>query len=118
MLAGCSSHVNSLPPTNNEERITKNACLRCGTCCRWPGHVFLVPEDVTLLAKHVGMGEAEFISSYTRLASNRGGLSLTEQPDGACVFLNGNTCSVYDGRPKQCREFPKGWKVEGCPESS
>ena len=38
---------------------------------------------------------------------------------GACVFLEGDRCRVYAGRPRQCRDFPRRWRVEGpCPGRS
>ena len=57
-----------------------------------------------------------FIQRHTALAKNRAQLSLMEQASGACCFLNpDNTCCVYTARPQQCRDFPHGWRVAGCP---
>ena len=91
------------------------ACLRCGACCRWPGHVLLTDPDIARLAGFVGLDEAALINRYTRLASNRAQLSLVEQGDGACIFLDGARCRVYPARPAQCRSFPHAWAVAGCP---
>ncbi|MBC8207041.1 MAG: YkgJ family cysteine cluster protein [Kiritimatiellales bacterium] len=91
-------------------------CQRCGTCCRWPGHVLLIGEDVSRMAAAMGLSETEFIDRYTHLASNRRQLSLTEYPDGRCIFLAEEGCAFYDARPGQCRNFPHTWRVaEGCP---
>ena len=24
-------------------------------------------------------------------------------------------CRIYAARPKQCRDFPRAWRVDGCP---
>jgi Fe-S-cluster containining protein len=59
------------------------------------------------------MRERAFLDRYTRLAPNRAELVLAERPDGACIFLRGNLCRVYTSRPRQCREFPVAWRVDG-----
>lgn len=91
------------------------ACRQCGTCCRWPGNVVLIPEDIADLARFLRMTEDAFVQRYTTLSANRKALSLTEKPDGSCLFLEGDRCQVYLARPRQCREFPHGWRVKGCP---
>ncbi|MBI9021270.1 MAG: YkgJ family cysteine cluster protein [Verrucomicrobia bacterium] len=91
-------------------------CQKCGICCRWEGHVLLTGEDIHRLAAATELSEKEFIERYTILAANRRQLSLSEHPDGRCIFLKENGCAVYDARPEQCRSFPRTWRVaEGCP---
>ena len=91
-------------------------CHRCGECCRWPGYVIIEKPDIAALARTLSLSESEFIDKYARLTENRGRLSLIEKPDGSCIFLENNSCSVYLARPKQCRDFPKYWTVDGgCP---
>ncbi|MEA3186543.1 MAG: uncharacterized protein QOD99_373 [Chthoniobacter sp.] len=89
------------------------ACQRCTNCCRWPGFVKLVNEDITALARFLEMGEHEFIQHYTRLRQYRDGLALTDKPNGECVFLNGRDCTVQQAKPKQCRGFPNEWNFPG-----
>ena len=97
--------------------LDRFSCSGCGECCRWPGSVVLMDEDVRMLSAHLEMDEEEFIAGHTRLAPNRQSLALLDQADGSCAFLQGNRCAVYEARPRQCREFPFGWRVqEGCPE--
>ena len=91
-------------------------CQRCGSCCRWSGHVLLSDEDIGRLAAAAGLSEETFIARYTVLAANRCQLSLADAPDGSCVLLKDGRCTLYDARPAQCRDFPRGWRVaEGCP---
>ena len=75
--------------------------------------MLLAEVDIGRLAAGLGLPEDEFIRRYTRLAFNRAQLSLTETPDGACVFLENDRCRVYAWRPGQCRRFPQDWSVSG-----
>lgn len=88
-------------------------CQRCTACCRWPGDVRLGAAEVTRLAAHVGLLEFDFIQKFTRLRQDRTGLSLIEKPNGECIFLAGNDCSVQAVKPQQCRNFPNLWNFPG-----
>ena len=88
-------------------------CQRCTACCRWPGQVRLTNEEITRLAAFKALGESDFIQQFTRLRWDSGGLALQEKPDGACVFLDGNDCSVQPVKPQQCRDFPNLWNFPG-----
>ncbi|TAL06965.1 MAG: YkgJ family cysteine cluster protein [Verrucomicrobia bacterium] len=88
-------------------------CQRCTACCRWPGQVRLSDAEITRLAAFKGMAEREFIERYTKLRSDRRGLTLLEKPNGECVFLDGNNCSVQSVKPQQCRDFPNLWNFHG-----
>jgi len=101
----------------NQEILKKFRCSGCGDCCRWTGFVLLTDLDILRIAAAAGIPEAEFIANHTRLSPNRQQLALLDQADGSCAFLKDNACSVYEGRPDQCRTFPFAWSVpEGCPE--
>ena len=65
------------------------------------------------MAVFLGLTEVDFIARYTRLRADRKGLALTEQTDGACVFLEGRDCRVQAVKPGQCRDFPNGWRFPG-----
>jgi hypothetical protein len=88
-------------------------CQRCTACCRWPGQVCLTDGEITRLAAYKGMTEHDFIQKYTRLQFERQGLALKEQPDGACIFLEGEACSVQPVKPQQCKDFPNLWNFPG-----
>jgi hypothetical protein len=88
-------------------------CQRCTACCRWPGQVRLTDAEITRLAAFKGLGENDFIQRFTRLRADRQGLALKEQPDGACIFLEGENCAVQPVKPQQCREFPNLWNFPG-----
>ncbi|MSU59224.1 MAG: YkgJ family cysteine cluster protein [Pedosphaera sp.] len=88
-------------------------CQRCTACCRWPGQVRLTDAEIARLAKFLGLRDGEFIERFTRLRDDRRGLSLVEKPNGECVFLDGNDCSVQSVKPQQCRDFPNLWNFPG-----
>ena len=88
-------------------------CQRCTACCRCPGEVRLEDGEIARLAALLKMGEVAFIQSFTRLTQDRLGLALAENPDGSCVFLKGNECTVQPVKPQQCRDFPNLWNFPG-----
>ena len=97
----------------------KNRCRRCGNCCRWHGWVRVSGEEIDAIARHLHMAAEEFIRRYTVLTGDRRGLSLTERPDGECVFLKDGTpasCLIEEVKPRQCRDFPEKWNVPGWEE--
>lgn len=70
-------------------------------------------KEITRLAEFKGLSESDFIQQFTRLRWDRGGLALQEQPDGACIFLEGEGCAVQPVKPQQCRDFPNLWNFPG-----
>ena len=88
-------------------------CQRCTACCRWPGEVRLSDGEIARMAQFRGMTEVAFIQEFTRLTVDRHGLSLVEKPNGECIFLDGNDCSVQSVKPQQCRDFPNLWNFPG-----
>ncbi|MDR2742825.1 MAG: YkgJ family cysteine cluster protein [Treponema sp.] len=85
------------------------SCTRCSACCRFePGYVFLSKTDADILAGLLGMEYNEFIKTYCRWINGYGGksrLSLKEKANYDCIFWKAG-CTVYEGRPRQCRTFP------------
>lgn len=88
-------------------------CDRCTACCRWPGQVKLTDSEITRLAAFLGLSEDGFIQRFTRVNLARNGLALLDQPDGACIFLEGNDCRLNPVKPQQCRDFPNLWNFPG-----
>jgi hypothetical protein len=84
-------------------------CQRCTACCRWPGQVLLSDAEITRLASFKNLSEHDFIQQFTRLRQDKRGLALKDQPDGACIFLEGENCAVQPVKPQKCREFPNLW---------
>ena len=88
-------------------------CQRCTACCRWPGQVLLHDTEIARLATFKGLSEHDFIQQFAKLRPDRRGLALKEQPDGACIFLEGENCAVQAVKPQKCREFPNLWNFPG-----
>ena len=89
------------------------SCQRCGACCRGPGDVILGADEAERIAALLGFALYDFTARYTRLLDDRRGLSLTERPDGACIFLRADhTCLIQAAKPQQCRGFPHAWRSE------
>ena len=88
-------------------------CQRCTACCRWPGDVKVEAPEITAIAVFLKMPEEVFLEKFTRLRTNRTGLSLIEQADDSCIFLNGNDCLINEVKPQQCRDFPNKWNFPG-----
>ncbi|MCA1962883.1 MAG: YkgJ family cysteine cluster protein [Prosthecobacter sp.] len=101
------------PPDPPANRPTYQ-CVRCGNCCRWPGDVNVTDAEVDAIAAFLGLTPQEFIATSTRLNANRTGLSIIDQPNGACLFLEGvNTCRIQPVKPAQCAGFPNVWNFPG-----
>lgn len=95
-------------------RQTSYECRQCGACCRWPGNVRISDDELISLALFMEMSTEEFTQHYTRLAHDRRGLSLIDAEDNACIMLDeANRCRIHAIKPKQCRDFPTVWSVDG-----
>ena len=59
------------------------------------------------------MKSEDFIATSTRLTGDRTGLSLLENPDGSCPYLEdtpeGPSCRLQSVKPQQCCDFPLKW---------
>jgi len=86
----------------HDEVFEKIDCLECANCCNTTSPMFF-EKDIERLSSHFKLRPADFIERYLFLDSD-GIWALKSSP---CPFLGqDNYCSVYDQRPKACREFP------------
>jgi uncharacterized protein len=86
----------------HEEAFECIDCLQCAMCCTTTGPLF-TDKDITRLAKHFKLKDIDFRDKYLRFDED-GDWVLKQVP---CPFLGAdNYCSVYDDRPKACREYP------------
>ncbi|CAN5741591.1 hypothetical protein BH09VER1_BH09VER1_10770 [soil metagenome] len=88
-------------------------CQRCTNCCKWPGLVKLVEEDITAIAGYLGLSEWDFVQEYTELRPGKDGLALKNRPNHECTFLDGIDCRVQPVKPRQCQGFPNTWNFPG-----
>lgn len=91
-------------------------CDRCTVCCKWPGDVRVNDEEIEKIASFLGMESQAFIDRYTRLRTNRAGLSLIEKPNHECIMLEGTSCRINPVKPEQCKGFPNYWNFPGWQE--
>ncbi len=86
----------------HEEEFKKTDCLECANCCKTTGPLF-TNADVERIAKHFRQKPQKFIETYLRVDEDNDYV-LQQVP---CTFLGAdNYCSIYNVRPKACREFP------------
>lgn len=82
-------------------------CTGCGDCCSGdPGYVWVDGTEIVALANEMQMTPEDFERKFVRQEGD--GKSLTEYPDGDCIFLDPQSrkCTVYNARPTQCRTWP------------
>lgn len=86
----------------HEEEFRKTDCLQCANCCKTTGPLF-TDKDIERIAKHFKLKSSQFIENYLRVDEDNDYV-LQSVP---CTFLGtDNFCSIYEVRPKACREFP------------
>lgn len=103
-------------PVNNHtvlEPDVNYVCQRCNACCKWPGDVRVSESEIAAIAEFLGMAEGDFISQYTRLRTDRQGLSLLEKDNHECVMLENGGCRIHPVKPSQCAGFPNQWNFPG-----
>ena len=66
----------------------------------------MTDAEIARLAAFKQLSDVDFIQQFTRVRPDRQGLSLLDKPNGECVFLAGDECSVQAVKPQQCRDFP------------
>ncbi|MDC3029829.1 YkgJ family cysteine cluster protein [Flavobacteriales bacterium] len=77
-------------------------CLECANCCSTTGPLF-TDKDIGRIAKYLRIKPSEFTEKYLRIDEDKDYV-LQQVP---CAFLDeDNRCSIYNVRPKACREFP------------
>lgn len=84
------------------EAVAETDCLACGNCCRSLGPMIL-PNDVDRIAKALCIKASVVIEQHLRTDED-GDRVFRSMP---CPFLgDDNYCSIYEDRPKACREYP------------
>ena len=86
----------------HENEFETTDCLKCANCCKTTGPLF-TNADVERIAKYFRQKPQKFIAEYLKIDEDNDYV-LQQVP---CAFLGSdNYCSIYDVRPKACREFP------------
>src|SRR6478609_1058779 len=88
--------------TLHDEVFEEIDCLTCANCCKTTSPIFY-ETDIDRVAKSLRMKPGDFIEKYLRVDEDKDYV-LKSSP---CPFLDSeNYCSVYEDRPKACREYP------------
>ena len=81
-------------------------CTQCGQCCTGStGSVWVSQADIKRLAAFLDIPPGRFVRRYTRMVKGER-ILIDNAPSTDCVFLRDRTCTVYEGRPTQCRTYP------------
>jgi|TARA_B100001964_G_scaffold13887_2_gene14465 Fe-S-cluster containining protein len=92
----------------HDEVFRYTNCLECANCCKTTGPLF-TDKDISRIAKHLRIKPLRFIERYLRIDEDRDYVLQTVP----CTFLReDNYCSIYEVRPKACREFPHTDKIK------
>lgn len=86
----------------HDEVFEEINCLTCANCCKTTSPIFY-QNDIERISKALRMKPGDFIEKYLRVDGDND-FVLKSAP---CPFLGkDNYCSVYEDRPKACREYP------------
>ena len=85
------------------------SCTQCGNCCSGaPGFVWVTKKEIARIAEFLGRSNGWLSKEHLRRVGFR--YSLTELPDGDCIFLTRSKgksgCAIYPVRPLQCQTWP------------
>ena len=86
----------------HDKVFTKVDCLQCANCCSSIPPI-VNKTDVSRIAKHLGLSAKAFEETYLKVDED-GDTVINQSP---CPFLEANNaCTIYEVRPKACREYP------------
>lgn len=95
-------HLDYMMQELHTEEFKRTDCLNCANCCKTTGPLF-TDKDIERIAKHLKMKQQQFLDQFLTLDEDNDYV-LQSVP---CTFLGAdNYCSIYEVRPKACREFP------------
>ena len=87
-------------------------CLKCVAYCCSYAHIPVKDQDLKRLARHFDLSEGVAEKRFTKRGDDVNPRVLRHTTDehfgSSCMFLDKDkrTCTVYEARPKICREFP------------
>lgn len=86
----------------HENAFKEIDCLACANCCKTTGPLF-TSKDIERIAAYFKIKPGDFTEKYLRIDEDQDYV-LKQLP---CPFLlSDNRCSIYEVRPKACKEYP------------
>jgi Fe-S-cluster containining protein len=89
-------------------------CKTCANCCR-EATARVTDRDVEKLSRFLRVKPAVFVRDYCEQSAEEG--LILKRTHTGCIFLEGNSCTVYDARPHNCENFPHLLRGEGSLQS-
>ncbi|MGM0650129.1 MAG: YkgJ family cysteine cluster protein [Bacteroidota bacterium] len=77
-------------------------CQKCGNCCK----IFrpcVTDREIDKLSKLAKHSRHDFEKHYVEIDNFDNVKYLKDTP---CIFLNGNSCSIYKDMPEDCKSYP------------
>lgn len=97
-----SRHIDAAFHQAHDEVFEQVDCLTCANCCKTTSPIFYA-ADIERAAYALGLRPGDFVYRYLRIDEDQDYV-LRSAP---CPFLlKDNRCSIYESRPKACREYP------------
>jgi Fe-S-cluster containining protein len=62
--------------------------------------------EIESIAAHIGVTAETVVRVHTVADPEARGSRILLNSRKGCVFLDGNLCTIYEARPKACRDFP------------
>ena len=95
-------NLDNLTRAVHEEVFQEIDCTLCANCCKTLGPLW-TEADIERVARHLHMRLTDFEATYLRVDEDDDKVFQTMP----CPFLGSdNLCSIYEIRPKACKEFP------------
>jgi Fe-S-cluster containining protein len=97
-----SSEVDDLFQSLHEEVFNEIDCLDCANCCSTISPI-ITDRDIDKIARALRIKPSDVVEKYLEIDDEHDYV-YRSQP---CPFLGSdNYCSIYESRPKACREYP------------
>lgn len=93
--------IDSIVHPLNDTITPQIDCTQCGNCCK-SLMINVTTREAEVLATRLQLSLAAVKEKYIE-ESDQGQLIMNTIP---CHFLSGSSCSIYEDRFSECREFP------------
>ncbi len=97
-----SSEIDELFQSLHEEVFEEISCLDCANCCSTISPI-ITHRDIDRIARALRVKPSEVVERYLEIDEDNDYVYRNHP----CPFLGSdNYCSIYEDRPKACREYP------------